>query len=130
MVCARARFLATPWYLTFGEAPQLLDHPKRMLAARVRERARLIMRRQRSLSALRLGRRLSGSARPGQKRLAVGFFQYASSQNTSRSSPMQQMRKLGNVRRARVGRGHGVDYALAVCPDMQLHAEVPSDMIS
>ena len=60
MVCARARFLAKPLYLTFVKPHSCLTTLNACSPqARVRERARLISRQRRLKGRLAVGRRLT-----------------------------------------------------------------------
>src|SRR6516164_2389244 len=110
----------------FGEAPQLLDDPKRMLAAGAGPRARPIDHAPALAQRRAIGAPIDSVAHTlSRERLAIGFLPVSLIAEHLPFLPVQQMRKLGDIRHARVGRDHGMDDAALIRPDVQLHSEIP-----
>src|ERR1017187_3845203 len=105
----------------------MLDHAEGMLAARAGSRAGAID----LLPALAqrrpgVGAPIDSVAHPaGLIGLPVSFLPVRLIAEDFPLLPVQQRGKLGDIGRRRVGRGHRVDQAPLVCPNVQLHAEVP-----
>ena len=110
-----------------GEAPQLLDDPKRMLAAGSGPRASPVdqppARAQRSLGG---GTPIDPVAHsPSLEELSIVFLPVRLIAEHLPLLPMQQVRQLRDVGYAGVGRSHGMDDTAPVRTDVQLHPEVP-----
>src|SRR5690242_14575145 len=107
----------------FGEAPQVFDHPKRMLAAGASPRARPVDHPPALTQRPAIGAPINPVAHATSREgLAVGFFPVSLIAKNLPLLPVQQMRKLGDIRHPRIGGEHGVNDAAFIRSDMQLHA--------
>src|SRR5271170_1871922 len=110
-----------------GEAPQLLDHPKGMLAAGPSSRARPIeqppTRAQRPLGG---GTPIDPIAyAPQLKELAVVLFPIGLITEDLALLPVQQLRQLSDIGNRGIGRSNGMHDAALVGSNVQFHPEVP-----
>jgi len=113
--------------LHLGEAPQLLDHTECMLAAGARARTRPIDH------APAFAQRTPGGGSPVDsvayaprlEELSVGFFPVGLIAEHLSLLPVQQLRQLSDIGDRGIGRSHGMDDAVLISADVQLHPEMP-----
>jgi hypothetical protein len=105
MVCARARFLARPRYLTLAK-PQLFDYPKGVFAARPGPRAGPVDHPPALAQGPLGGRALIDPVAhaPGLEKLSIVFFPVHLITEQLPLLPVQQIRQLGDVGYAGCGR--------------------------
>jgi len=126
IVCARARFLARPRYLTLANPHSCLTIRKACSPrARVRERARLIIR-QRLLQRPATGSPIDPVAHsPTLEKRSIVFLPVRLIAEDFPLLSVQQVRQLSDVGDCGVGRSHRMHDTALIRSDVQLHSEVP-----